>query len=140
MRGITNAPQGGGSGGEWIEHSDTDWSDFISYANSSFTFLKDVRFKIMNKSYNNAIMWTDVEIPAGTTFSSLKIPVSQGYFAGGANNIEFGKYFELYSSNITDANVRLHMGRLSVSGSDLTLTDVPVSTWSKSNIKVYTKG
>ena len=139
--GITNAPQGGGSsgGGEWIEHSSTDWSDLISFSNYRFTFLKDVRFKVVDRTYNNAILWTDIEIPAGTTMGSMKIPLSQGYCGASTTGIEFGQYFELYSSNITSSDVRLILGRLSVSNGALTLSNVTINSWSKGYIKVYYK-
>ena len=133
--GMTNAaPAGGGGGGEtWLEHASTDWSDLIEYSNWKFTMLKTVRFMVINKSYNNPSMWTDVTIPKGTQLSSFKIPFTGNVPTTAA---QFGSYFELYNSDIAGSTVRLKQCSFITDGSSITLSESSYNSWNKTNIIV----
>ncbi len=121
MRGITNAPQGGGSsGGEWTNHTTADWSDIFEVSGINMKSKYDIWIY-----YNSTPFCGEIFIPKETNFGVIRIPVSGSMFN---NNLLFvGDHLEIRSSNIPASSPSIDSVNktyaFAVSGSDVTVTE-----------------
>ena len=122
MKGITNAPQGGGSSGgdDWNHHGTADWTDIFEVSGSNMKSKYDIWIY-----YNNSPYCGEIFIPKGTNNSVIRIPVSGSMFN---NNFLFvGDHLEIRSSNIPSSNPNVESVdkyyAFAISGSDVTVTE-----------------
>ena len=121
MRGITNAPQGGGSGGgDWNFHYSNDWTDLFEVSGANMTSKCDIWIY-----YNNTPFCGELFIPKGTTQTVIRIPVTGSRYN---NNLLFiGGVIDFRSQHISSSTANLVLilstYAFAVSGSDVTVTD-----------------
>lgn len=121
MRGITNAPQGGGSsGGEWNYQTTADWSNIFEVSRSNMKSKYDIWIY-----YNSSPYCGEIFIPKGTNNSVIRIPVSGSMFN---NNLLFvGDHLEIRSSNIPSSNPLVESVNkyyaFAISGNNVTVTE-----------------
>ena len=137
MRGITNAPQGGGSsgGGEWTLHTSTDWSDVLEINGSDIIAKYDILIIANTSSYT-----ANGYIPKGFTRSSILIPVTGMNLY--SNSLRFFNYLNITTNNIASSTIGLSRTLFSFTtdGSTVTVSSgASGASENKSNLRLYYK-
>lgn len=138
MRGITNAPQGGGSGGEWTQRANNnDWSDMFVFDNGIKT-KKDILIYC-----DQTMCHVFAYIPKNTQFgNTVRITCTGSNYS--TSFFELSEYLTLNYSVVAESagSIAISTSKfaLSTDGSIVTVTKSNnTTTINKSNFTVWTK-
>lgn len=144
MRGITNAPQGGGSSGsdEWtLRANNNDWSDLfdVNTSNNYITAKKDMVLYSLDSHYKFMVY-----IPKGFAPNNDTIHIGAGYTSdSGENNIKLNADIRIsggYINSGSSFNCVKYTATFTTDGSTVTITKT-MNTFNltKNLIKVWIK-
>ena len=139
MRGVTNAPQGGGSGGEWTLHTSTNWSDIMEVSGTSIKILKDV---IIENNGGGCVFYPKGYVTQANT--PLYVPCDTFYNTTTPPGLYRARYARVTgSSEIVGTSVNRTADKyvFTTDGSSITITSsVDVSgTYNKTEYRVFTR-